>query len=226
MTISDFVKKLTEEQPFLLEALNRGIVNFGNLAAEFKPRIETALEKEVTDSAIVMALRRYAEEIKDRIGVDRRVPLDCEIAMKTNICDFNMVKSAELLHKLKSIYGLVDLDRGDFLNITIGNYEISIAISQKHSNKLEAVLEGEKILNRQTGLVALTIRFQGDFFHTPGVTYQVMQALAWKRINLLEIISTLSELTVVIAKKDAIKGYEVLHELIDRFDLEGAEVSE
>ncbi|MCP4756466.1 MAG: hypothetical protein GY866_36845 [Proteobacteria bacterium] len=218
MTISEIVKKLTEEQPFLLEALNRGIIHYGNLATEFKPKIESSLEKEVTEAAIVMALRRYAEEIRERIGIERKQKLGCEITMKTNICDFNVVKTSSFLQKLKSFYSLVDFDRGDFLNITIGNHEISIAISQKYHDRIEEHLKGEKILNKQVDLVALTIVFGGDFIHTPGITYQVMQSLAWKNINLLEIVSTLTELTIVIEKKDSIKSYEVLHELVTRFE--------
>ncbi|NQU62843.1 MAG: hypothetical protein HQ517_00965, partial [SAR324 cluster bacterium] len=48
--------------------------------------------------------------------------------------------------------------------------------------------------------------------------------LAWKNVNLLEIISTLTELTIVIEKKDSIKSYTVLHELIDKFGQSRLEV--
>ena len=218
MSVSEIVKKLAEDQPFLLEALSRGILNFGTLAAELKPKIEAALDKKVTESAIVMALRRYAEEVKEKAGEIQKLKLECEITMKTAICDFNMVKSPSLLQQLKNFYSLVDLDRGDFLNITIGNHEISIAVSQKHHQKIESMLKKEKILDKQMDLVALTINFGDEFFHTPGIIYQVLQALAWRNVNLLEIISTLTELTIVIEKKDAIKSYEVLHDLAERFD--------
>ena len=204
MNVSEIVKKLIWEQPFLLEALNRGIIHFGNLAAELKPKIEFELEKTVTESSIMMALRRYAEEVKEKIEILHPLQLDCEITMKTGICDFNIIKSNTLLQQLKSFYELVDLGRGDFLNITIGNREISIAISQKYRATIETFLQNETILNKQEELVALTIVFNSDFFHTPGITYQVLQSLAWKNVNLLEIISTVTELTIVIEKKDSI----------------------
>ncbi|MBT4644001.1 MAG: hypothetical protein HN580_25035 [Deltaproteobacteria bacterium] len=218
MNVSKIVKSLIWEQPFLLEALNRGIIHFGNLAAELKPKVESELEKTVTESSIVMALRRYAEEVKGRIEIIPSLQLDCEVTMKTGICDFNIIKTNTLLQRLKSFYELVDLGRGDFLNITIGNREISIAISQKYGDKIENLLKSETILHKQEDLVALTIVFNSDFFHTPGITYQVLQSLAWKNVNLLEIISTLTELTIVIEKKDSIKSYTVLHELIDKFE--------
>jgi len=224
MNVSKIVKSLIWEQPFLLEALNRGIIHFGNLAAELKPKVESELEKTVTESSIVMALRRYAEEVKGRIEIIPSLQLDCEVTMKTGICDFNIIKTNTLLQRLKSFYELVDLGRGDFLNITIGNREISIAISQKYGDKIENLLKSETILHKQEDLVALTIVFNSDFFHTPGITYQVLQSLAWKNVNLLEIISTLTELTIVIEKKDSIKSYTVLHELIDKFEQTRLEV--
>ena len=44
MNVSKIAKKLINEQPFLLEALNRGIIHFGNLTGELKPKIEAELE--------------------------------------------------------------------------------------------------------------------------------------------------------------------------------------
>ena len=165
-----------------------------------------------------MALRRYAEEIKQQVSLKAGLKLGCEILMKTNICDFNALKTPSLLSKLKLLYNLANLDRGDFLNITIGNHEISIAISQKYYEKILSFLEGEKLLLKQKDLVALTLIFTGDFIHTPGITFQVMRVLAWENINIYEIISTLTELTLVIENKDSIKGYEVLQNFIERLE--------
>jgi len=164
-----------------------------------------------------MALRRYADEVQRRYEDSGKRGINCEITMKTNICDFNIVKTPKLLKEISSFYTLVDLDRGDFLNITIGNHEVSIVISQKHHQEVEKKLQQESVLDQQNDLVVLTIVFEGDFYNTPGITHQVLQALAWKNINILEIISTNTELTLVINREDSIKSYEVLHELIDKF---------
>lgn len=217
MSVSKAVKNIVKEQPYLLEAINRGIIHFGNLSAELRPKVESMLGKEVTDSSIIMALRRYADELQKRSEVNGERHLYCEITMKTNICDFNIVKTPKLLAQIPSCYDLVDLGRGDFLNITVGNHEVSIVVSEKYSKQFEKILMKESIIEQQKDLVALTIVFDGDFFNTPGITYQVLQALAWKNINILEIISTITELTLVISKDDSIKSYEVLYDLIDKF---------
>ena len=217
MSVSKIVKEIVRDQPYLLEAINRGIIHFGNLSAELRPKVESMLEKKVTDSSIIMALRRYADELQEMKSKEGKRRLYCEITMKTNISDFNVVKTPSLLQLIPTFYGLVELERGDFLNITIGSHEISIVVSQKHSETIRKKLKKETILDQKTDLVALTIVFDGDFFNTPGITFQILQALAWKNINILEIISTLTELTLVIEKADSIKSYEVLHELIDKF---------
>lgn len=216
-SVSSSVKKAIENKPFLLESIKQGIIHFGNLAATMKPKIAEELGKEVTESSIIMALRRYTEEIKTHLSTESDIRMQCEIIMKTNICDFNIVKTPSLLLRLKNLYSLVSIERGDFLNITIGNNEISIAISQKYLNHMQEFLAKEELLNTQTDLVALTIIFSGDFLHTPGIIYQALQKLAWNNINIFEIVSTLTELTVIIEKVNSSKAYEVLSDYIEDF---------
>ncbi len=212
-SVSSEVKVLLENKPFLLDALGRGIISLGNLAEDMKPEIESRLEKEVKESAIVMALRRYSEEIQNHAVPAG--PLSGEIIMKTNICDFNVRKTPLLMNKLKMLYDMVSMERGDFLNITVGSNEISISVSEKYFSRIEEFLSGEAVYSKQKGLVSLTLVFSGDFLHTPGIVFQVIRRLAWENINLYEIVSTMTELTVVIGKNDSIKGYEVLQKYLD-----------
>ncbi|MDZ7794999.1 MAG: hypothetical protein U5P10_15295 [Spirochaetia bacterium] len=215
-SVSSMVKKLLKQKPFLLEAFERGILSYGSLAEEFKPLIEQSLNKEVKESAIVMALRRYADDVQRNTPVIRENRLSCEIVMKTNICDFNMRKTENLLPRLKELYGIVNLGRGDFLNVTIGNDEISIAVSDKYEKEVRDFLGEQENLDFRDGLVSLTLIFSGDFLHTPGVVFQALRKLAWENINVYEIISTMTELTVVIERYDSTRGYEALQEFIER----------
>ncbi|MCF7915950.1 MAG: hypothetical protein K9L66_12350 [Spirochaetaceae bacterium] len=215
-SVSSMVKKLLKQKPFLLEAFERGILSYGSLAEEFKPLIEQSLNKEVKESAIVMALRRYADDVQRKTPVIRENRLSCEIVMKTNICDFNMRKTENLLPRLKELYGIVNLGRGDFLNVTIGNDEISIAVSDKYEKEVRDFLGEQENLDFRDGLVSLTLIFSGDFLHTPGVVFQALRKLAWENINVYEIISTMTELTVVIERTASTRGYEALQEFIER----------
>ena len=190
VTVSHIVKKIIREKPYIEEAMRRSIISYGNLAEEIIGKIEAELNREVKHSAVVMALRRYAESLNERFEALRDFDYSSEIVLKTNICDFNVIKSNTLLSKLKSVYEMVDFDKGDTLSIILGNYEVSIILTEKYIERLEKFLKGEKILNKETGLVALSIGFKGDFFHTPGVIFTVVRRLAWDDINIYEIISS------------------------------------
>jgi aspartokinase len=214
-SVSDMVKYLLENKPFLLDALSRGILSLGNLASEFKPDIEKSLGKDIKETAIVMALRRYGDEIREHQELSVATAISGEILMKTNICDFNVQKSTNLLGKLKNLYEMVNIARGDFLNVIIGNNEVSISVSEKYYSNIELFLSDEKVFNYSKGLVSLTVIFDGDFLHTPGIVSQVMHQFAWENINIFEIISTMTELTLVIENRNSIKGYEVLQKYLE-----------
>ena len=217
VTVSHLVKKVVSENSFLLEAMSKELISHGNLAEQLKPEIERELQKKVKESAIVMALRRYEEELHGFDKNIRRFKFQGEIMMRTNIMDFNVVKSSNLLNKIKNIYSLVDFSKGDTLNIILGSNEVSIVANEKYKEKLSDFLKGEKILNKEFDLVSLTVVFEGkDFLTTPGVVFTAIRKLAWEQINIYEIVSTMTELTFILSKKDSMKAYNALQELVGK----------
>ena len=215
VTVSHLVKKYVSENSFLLEAMSKELISHGNLAEQLKPEIERELQKKVKESAIVMALRRYEEELHGFDKNIRRFKFQGEIMMRTNIMDFNVVKSGKLLNKIKNIYSLVDFSKGDILNIILGSNEVSIVANEKYREKLSDFLKGEKILNKEFDLVSLTVIFEcKGFLTTPGVVFTAIRKLAWEQINIYEIVSTMTELTFILSKKDSMKAYNVLQELL------------
>ncbi|MCF7933844.1 MAG: hypothetical protein K9M84_05275 [Spirochaetia bacterium] len=213
-TISSCVKRIIDKKPFLIESMTRGIVSYGNLSDMIGAEIEASLGKPIKHSAVVMALRRYGEELRERSAANQVLQIQYELLMKTNIYDLNLVKTTTLLEKIKRIYHFVSLERGDFLNITVGNNEVSIAISSKYKDQLHELIADEQILHRLDDMVALTVIFSGDFLHTPGVIYEAVRKLSWNNINVYEIVSTINELTFVIERTDSINAYEVLQSFL------------
>jgi len=212
-TISHVVQKIVNDRVFIQETMTRGIVSYGSLAEQLKPEIEEELGREVKTHAIVMALRRHAETLKE---AHKKITFDysSEIIMKTDICDIAVLRSPTLLDKLKKIYDMVNFETGDILNVIHGRYEVSIVTNERYLEKLLDFLKGEKILNLEKDLVTLTLTYSKDFLYTPGVIFNVVRNIAWDNINIYEIVSTNTELTFIIHKKDAVKGYKALEKLI------------
>ena len=217
VTVSHLVKNLVGGQPFVEEALGRGLISYGNFAEEILPKIEKELGRKVQHAAVVMALRRFSEEIAGRRNAAKIFDYSSELLMKTGICDFTVIKSPSLLAKLKTIHHLVDYERGDTLNVIIGNNEVSVVISEKYADKLAKFLHGEKIMNREKDLASLSIIFtKDDFLHTPGIIFNAVSKLAWNNINIYEIVSTMTELTFILHNNGSMKAYDVLQEMVGK----------
>jgi aspartokinase len=214
VTISHLVEKMINSRPLLYQAIEQDIVSFGNLAAQLEIDIGKELGKEVKRSAIVMALRRYAEKIQTK-SIIPKFDFHSEINMKTNLCDIAIRKSPDLFLKLEKIYKVVDYGKGDTLNIIHGNYEVSIVTNMKHLPTIKKELTGEKIIKVELDLVGLSLNFSEKFLYTPGVIATVVRKLTWEDINIYELISTFTELTFIISKKDSTKGYNALQSLVN-----------
>jgi len=213
VTISHLVGKIISSRPILHDTIEQGIVSFGNLAEQLVPEIEGELNKRIKHSAVVMALRRYADNIKEK-SVKPKFDYNSEIVMKTNLCDISVRKSPGLFAKLRKVYSIVNYEKGDVLNIIHGNYEVSIVSNMKHLEKIKKELKGEKILGVEQDLVSLSLNFTGDFLHTPGIISTAARKLNWENVNIYELVSTNSELTFIVSKKDSAKGYSALQRLV------------
>ena len=215
-SISSCVKQVINRSPFINEMLMQQIISYSNLSRFIQGKVEALYGAPVKLSAIVMSVRRYAEDLIARQkegGV--REKIGYEISMKTNIHDVNLVRSDSFVSRLSGLYDKVKPQKGDFLNVTIGSHEISIAVSDKFKGALDELMEGQEILHRKDNMVALTILFQPGFLQTPGILYMATRKLAWENINLTEIVSTMTELTFVIAREDSMKAYDVLESFFD-----------
>jgi len=212
VTISHLINKIVSSRHVLHDTMEQGIISFGNLAEQLKPEIEEELNKKVKHSAVVMALRRYAEKIQK---IPRpKFDYNSEIIMKTSLCDISIRKSPALFSKLRKTYSVVNYEKGDVLNIIHGNYEVSIISNMRYLEKIKAELKGEKLLNIEKDLVSLSLNFSGDFLHTPGIISTAARKLNWENVNIYELVSTLTELTFIVSKKDSAKGYSALQRLV------------
>jgi len=215
VTISHLVKNIIQKKPIIQEAIIQDIASFALLAEKLKPEIEKELEKKAKLPAIVMALRRHAEELKSK-HKPIKFDFSSEIIMKTNLCDIVVLKSTNALSRLKQIQSLVSYEKGDTLNMIHGTTEISIITNQRYKDKVLKLLKNEKIVNIEENLVSLSLRYSKEFFYTPGVISSILRKLSWEGVNIFEIISTFTELTVITGKKDAIKGYNALESMMEK----------
>ena len=215
VTISHVVSKLVNEKIYLYEAISKRIASYGSVARQLKPEIEKEMGREVKHSAIVTALRRYADSINTRTKDVKFNSKYAEVNLKTHIIDINVLKTQALFDKLKRFYDVVDFERGDILHVIYGRTHVAIVTNERYKDQILSLLQNQKIRKIEEDLVALSFTVGKTRIDKPGVLFQITRSLAWEDINIIEIISVDLDIAFIVAKKDAVKGYNALEKLIE-----------
>ena len=92
VTIGEIVNSYLQNHPFIQQAMNDDLINFSSLARILRPRIEKELMKRVEVSAVGMALRRSAVQLKKR---SRSFPIihPEEVVVRSGIVEYTFAKS-------------------------------------------------------------------------------------------------------------------------------------
>ncbi len=191
MTIARNVRSHLRNKPYLLEALEKGIVNLSELSRQIQKEL-----KIYNTSAVKAALRRFSEELQRH--KQKREEKVLQILKRSGIAVYDrksvMITSKEINTKNGMKVDLLDkfiylLDRGDMPE--------RIDALVKHDNCTMIVMHSPEELEA-----------------TPGVVAFLAALLAEQNVNIIEFISCWTETIIVVEKKDSLKAYEVLSNMV------------
>jgi len=213
---SQIVEKIIKQKPFLQEALSKGIINNAALAEQLIPIAKKELGKDVKFSAVNMAIRRLSEKLsKSFVGV-AKFDNKSDIIIRSNLIEITIYKTEtndieKLIHE---VYDLIDIKYGDFLTITQGLHEIMFITNDKYKKGILEIIPNKSIKKTIENLSSLTINIPVNSIETVGLFYIVCRALNWENINIVDIVSTLTEMTFIVNESDTSRAYDTLQNLI------------
>ena len=191
MTIAQKVRNHLRNKPYLLEALEKGIVNLSELSRQIQEELKID-----NTSAVKAALRRFSEELQRH--KQKREEKVLQVLKRSGIAVYDrksvMITTEEINTKTGMKVDLLDkyvylLDRGDLQG--------RINALVKHDNCTMIVMHSPEELEA-----------------TPGVVAFLTTLLAEQNVNIIEFISCWTETIIVVEKKDSLKAYEVLSNLV------------
>ena len=191
MTIAQNVRNHLQNKPYLLEALEKGIVNLSELSRQ----IQTELKIE-NMSAVKAALRRFSEELQKH----------------------KQKREEKVLQVLKrSVMAVYDRK-----SVIITPNEIATQTGMKVDllGKVVYLLDRSDLPKRVSALVKhdnctmIVVHSPEELEATPGVVAFLTTLLAEQNVNIIEFISCWTETIIVVEKKDSLKAYEVLSNLV------------
>ena len=211
--VSHIVQKLISENKYIQEALAHDIINEAKLARYLKPDIEKELNHEVTEKSIVMGIRKYKEKFEKKFNIHENNYFRNKL-VKDNICLVYLKEAPTILQKLSTFYRKIDFKTGGILNISSGNYEVGIITNERYKEDLLELLKFDNNPKVIENLVSISLIYNKNFLFTPGVLYNIFRFLAWDNINILGLIITPGEQSIIVSEKDSSKCQEILNKLV------------
>ena len=142
--------------------------------------------------------------------------MDTDITIKSDLVEITVRKTEKIEQKLKELYDLMDYTKGDFLTITQGIYEITIITNKKRVEKVTKIIGQSPIKKIIKDLCSLSIIIPEESVRTVGLFYITTRALAWENIPIVEVVSTLTEFTLILNEEDTPKAFKILKEVIKK----------
>ena len=213
LSASKIVRELVLQRPCLLYCMAMGIINFSELARKVKKDVEKRLGRRTSDDAVKMALIRTADEVGKMWSMLenklRSLVGNSIITLQTDIAVLTYDKDVSD----KIIEVLSSLSNARFLQYTQGFQSTTVFISMEDLEEfLKLVDENAEVIMRDQS--AIIIKSPRDIITTPGFIAYITTMLAWNGININQVISCHDETILIIDRKDALRTYNILEELI------------
>lgn len=208
LNIADAVTDIISKDEIIHESLRYGVLNLSAYAKKIKSVVEEKTKKSVKVGTLVVSLARLRDRIIKEDPIKPSVKIS-KISIQTDLVELVFEKREETITALHNLDASV-FSQQDFFALSQGNYEITLIISREIEEKVRGIFHTKEKAFYQN-LVALSIRFTPEYIAIPNVLYALLGVLAVKRINLIEIISTNTELTFILERKNLETAVSAYH---------------
>lgn len=213
ITVPEETKRIIERSRYLVEAMSKDLINYSSLARYIKPEVEKVLMKPVSEASIIMAIKRIAEDLKPKFAPLTIFSKTPEMIVRSNLVEFTLKNESSLRKKYKDLSQFYSDGQQYFFTLTEGVFETTIIVTSDLKDNIRSILKGEHILSEVQNLSSITIKLPKENVDTPGVYYFFLKSLAWEGINIIEIVSTPNEISLILDDKDINEAFAVLKSL-------------
>src|SRR3989344_2157196 len=218
---TDLVKNELENDLYLLELLEEDLINVSALSRKIFPKVKEQNNK-ATKEYISIAIKRYVESKQGKKTSNEvaKMIANSQLSIKNDILHLTFKRNDFMLKTISEISKKINWDNEEIFFMNQGSGEVTIIIDEKNEELLEKCKE--HLIERTDNLAILSLRENREkglekTINTPGVYSHFINQLSRKGINILEIVSTLSQITFVLDNKDIMRAYGILENNIKYF---------
>lgn len=213
--LSKVIERLINKSPFIQEAIAEGLINISSLARKLNPEIRKVTGKDVSDSAIIMAIKRMPPGPNQKIEMKIRNFMSelGDLIVRSNLSKFTFKNyvgisqdQAKFLSQIKDI-------SDNFYTVSRGVSETTIITNAQFADKMVKNFKEDSLISSESNLSSITMKLPEVNTEISGVYYYLLKKIAWEGINLSEVISTTNEFTIVVDTAIVSHAFSVLMDL-------------
>lgn len=215
ITVPQATEKIIRRSRYLSEALSKDLINASSLARYMKPEVESLVFKSVTIGSIIIAIKRLQKSFTSgyqQITILKEAP---DMIIRSNLTLIYVKNSDNLLQKLSTIETASQSLQKKAL-FTYGRVETIILTNKINLESIKKILKDEEIIQVFPNVSAITIHLPQKAVTTPGVFYFFIKSLAWEGINILDILSTHTELTLIFSPQHINSAFGIIQSLFEK----------
>ena len=214
-TIASVVEEYIKTKPFLSTALSQGIINLTSLSRQIQPDIEIIIKKRAKSGAIVMALKRISDnmEFVSTHKIVRVLRGIGDITVRSSLIDYSFKISDTLFGAQSLFLSEINQKKDSFYTSSRGVSECNIVISNNLSLLIDKYFENEFLVKKLENLSSVSIKLPNENISIPGIYYFIFQRLSWEGVNIIEVISTSNEFTILVDEDYVNTAFKVIKDL-------------
>lgn len=200
LKIHPIVKNIILGEIEAYNALTGGYMNMSGYASRIKPMVEEETKKEVTTNSIVVSLLRLKKEFRKENPLIQDVTIT-NISSRLPITEITYENNGAALKKLASLYAKIPVAPDDFFTSTVSMADLNIICSTSMAHKVEKhfKVKPKIVIDR---LAAIIIYMDEKQYNIPNTLLSLILIIGRANINIVELISTNTEIIFIISEKD------------------------
>lgn len=212
LKISNAVKTVLYSSDIALLALANGWLNLSAYGQSIKRQVESLTKKPVKTGSIVVALSRLKSGIPKNIITLPKIIIE-ELTVKADLVEVVYDKTDKTLENLAKVYKSNIFKTTDYLTVTQGIGEVAIMLHRRDLPKIRKIYIHRNPKHITEDLVSLTIRVSPEYIYTLNTFYALTKKFTLKQLNIVNIISTYTEMAFIVESKNLEAAFLTLNEL-------------
>lgn len=211
LKISDAVADIVSSSEFAIEGLANGCLNISAYAKQILPLVKERTKKPVQQGAVIAALNRYAKMQEKHTPFAPKIEAH-NLVSRSGLAEITYIKTPGNQQLVSQLYNDTKFTGAQFFVVTVGVGEISIITTEDLAEEIKKHFAPQQPTLFLKGLASLSMQTPESGIETPNQFYTITKQFAVRRINIVEFVTTFTELSFILDEKDLKQAFNALHD--------------